>query len=49
MTLSRSPDPVKQEAHKVLDDLKMGIYHPVQEVMKALQILGEPVFVVFED
>ena len=42
MTL-RSQDAQKQAAHRVLDEVRAGIFHHPVVVSRALAILGEPV------
>ena len=36
-------NPQKLRAHAVLDDVKAGLYHPLQAIRWALRVLGEPV------
>jgi hypothetical protein len=43
MTQLRSDNAIKQRAHKILDEIKAGIYHDQKAVNWALAVLGEPV------
>lgn len=42
MTL-RTANPTKQRAHRLLDEVRAGLYHTPREIAWALAILGEPV------
>lgn len=43
MTQLRNQNPIKKRAHKILDEVRAGIYHDQKIVDWALAILGEPV------
>lgn len=43
MSQLRNDEPIKQQAHRILDELKAGIYHDRKIVDWALAVLGEPV------
>jgi hypothetical protein len=43
MTQLRTDNAIKQRAHKILDEIKAGIYHDQKAVNWALAVLGEPV------
>jgi hypothetical protein len=43
MTQLRNDNAIKQRAHKILDEIKAGIYHDQKAVNWALAVLGEPV------
>lgn len=43
MSQLRTDNAIKQRAHKILDEVRAGIYHDANAVNWALAILGEPV------
>lgn len=43
MSQLRSDNAIKVRAHKILDEVKAGIYHDARAIDWALAILGEPV------
>ena len=43
MTTLRTSDPLKLWAHRILDELRAGIWHTQSDTNRALAILGEPV------
>jgi hypothetical protein len=43
MTQLRTENTLKQRAHRLLDEVKAGIYHEPRAITWALAILGEPV------
>ena len=45
----RSQDPEKQAAHRLLDEVRFGIWHSRQEIAHALSVLGEPIWCVFDE
>lgn len=38
---TRSTDPIKQEAHRILDDERVGIKHSGKSIRWALIVLGD--------
>jgi hypothetical protein len=49
MTELRSQDPEKQAAHRLLDEVKHGIWHSQRAIAHALTVLGEPIWLAFDE
>lgn len=43
MSTLRDTNQIKSWAHRVLDEVRAGMYHDMQTINQALMILGEPV------
>lgn len=43
MSQLRTDNAIKLRAHKILDEVKAGVYHDKKAIDWALAILGEPV------
>lgn len=40
----QTKNPMKQRAHRILDEVRAGIYHDQKAINWALTVLGEPVW-----
>jgi len=43
VTQLRNNNPTKNRAHRILDEVRAGIWHSKEAVAWALSVLGEPV------